>query len=104
LPMEFAAIKPALRTFIATLFEDNPYQFKPVFRGFYFTSALQEGVQVQYASERVARQFALQPRAGADRLPASDSSHFLLGLFRKVIFADKQLVKQYASPYRNKLR
>src|SRR5690606_10261847 len=53
MPMEFAGIKPALRTFIATLFEENPYQFKPVFRGFYFTSALQEGVAVQPASERV---------------------------------------------------
>ena len=64
LPMEFAGIKPALRTFIATLFEDNPYQFKPVFRGFYFTSALQEGVAVQPASDRVARQFALGPGQG----------------------------------------
>ncbi|RPE80248.1 type VI secretion system membrane subunit TssM [Vulcaniibacterium tengchongense] len=105
LPLEFAAIKPALRTFIATLFEENPYQFKPVFRGFYFTSALQEGISVQHASERVARQFALQPRgAAAERAPVSESSHFLLGLFRKVIFADKQLVRQYSSPTRNRLR
>ncbi|ALN55789.1 type VI secretion protein IcmF [Lysobacter enzymogenes] len=105
LPMEFTAIKPALRTFIATLFEENPYQFKPVFRGFYFTSALQEGVSVQHASERIARQFSLRPRAGAsERAPMSDNGHFLLGLFRKVIFADKQLVKQYSSPGRNRLR
>ncbi|MFC3551866.1 type VI secretion system membrane subunit TssM [Lysobacter cavernae] len=105
LPLEFAAIKPALRTFIATLFEENPYQFRPVFRGFYFTSALQEGVSVQHASERVARQFSLQPRAAtSERTPVSDSSHFLLGLFRKVIFADKQLVRQYSSPTRNRLR
>ncbi|RNF83576.1 type VI secretion system membrane subunit TssM [Montanilutibacter psychrotolerans] len=105
LPMEFTGIKPALRTFIATLFEENPYQFKPVFRGFYFTSALQEGVSVQPASERVARQFGLQGRAAAgERGPISDGGHFLLGLFRKVIFADRQLVKQYSSPSRNKLR
>ncbi|MFD0739559.1 type VI secretion system membrane subunit TssM [Lysobacter koreensis] len=106
LPMEFAGIKPALRTFIATLFEENPYQFKPVFRGFYFTSALQEGVSAQHASERVARQFALAPRGAQapERHPAAASGHFLLGLFRKVIFADKQLVRQYSSPNRNKLR
>ncbi|MGO1891559.1 MAG: type VI secretion protein IcmF/TssM N-terminal domain-containing protein, partial [Luteimonas sp.] len=53
LPLEFVGIKPALRTFIATLFEENPYQYPPVFRGFYFTSALQEGHSVHYASERV---------------------------------------------------
>ncbi|WP_232526316.1 type VI secretion system membrane subunit TssM [Lysobacter capsici] len=105
LPMEFTGIKPALRTFIATLFEENPYQFKPVFRGFYFTSALQEGVSVQHASERIARQFSLRPRASAaERAPMSDNGHFLLGLFRKVIFADKQLVRQYSSPGSNRLR
>lgn len=105
MPMEFAGIKPALRTFIATLFEENPYQFKPVFRGFYFTSALQEGVTVQPTSERVARQFGLATDARADEaLPVADSSHFLLGLFRKVIFADRQLVRQYSSPGRTRLR
>lgn len=105
LPLEFTAIKPALRTFIATLFEENPYQFKPVFRGFYFTSALQEGVSVHHAYERIGRQFALEPRAAtAERAPLSESSHFLLGLFRRVIFADKQLVRQYSSPTRNRLR
>ena len=105
MPMEFAGIKPALRTFIATLFEENPYQFKPVFRGFYFTSALQEGVTVQPASERVARQFGLggSPMAG-DSVPTMESSHFLLGLFRKVIFADRQLVRQYSNPGRTRVR
>ena len=42
-PLEFAALKPALSAFVATLFEENPFQFKPVFRGFYFTSGTQEG-------------------------------------------------------------
>lgn len=105
MPMEFAGIKPALRTFIATLFEENPYQFKPVFRGFYFTSALQEGVTVQPASERVTRQFELGGNpASAESVPPADSSHFLLGLFRKVIFADRQLVRQYSHPGRTRMR
>ena len=56
-PLEFAAIKPALRAFIATLFEENPFQFQPVFRGFYFTSALQEGEPVSASSQQVARRF-----------------------------------------------
>ncbi|QOW22155.1 type VI secretion system membrane subunit TssM [Novilysobacter avium] len=105
MPMEFAGIKPALRTFIATLFEENPYQFKPVFRGFYFTSALQEGVTVQPASERVARQFELQGgMPTGETVAPADSSHFLLGLFRKVIFADRQLVRQYSNPGRTRVR
>lgn len=105
MPLEFSGIKPALRTFIATLFEENPYQFKPVFRGFYFTSALQDGVAVQPTSERIAQQFSLTPRVGAGETnPHSDKGHFVLGLFRKVIFADRQLVRRYASPNSIKLR
>lgn len=105
LPLEFVGIKPALRTFIATLFEENPYQFKPVFRGFYFTSALQEGLSVHHASERVGRAFSLQPASATEREgEAGNTAHFLKGLFRKVMFADRQLVQQYSSPHQTRLR
>ena len=104
MPMEFTGIKPALRTFIATLFEENPYQFKPVFRGFYFTSALQEGVAVQPATERVGRQFELSAGVHDDPVPTADASYFLQGLFRRVIFADHGLVRQYSSRARTRLR
>ena len=105
LPLEFVGIKPALRTFIATLFEENPYQFKPVFRGFYFSSALQEGQSVHHASQRVGRQFALQPAAdNADQAPSGQTAFFLKDLFHKVIFADRQLVRQYSSPHQNRMR
>src|SRR5690606_13576574 len=51
------------------------------------------------------RQFGLAADAHAgEALAPADSSHFLLGLFRKVIFADKQLVRQYSNPGRTKLR
>lgn len=107
LPLEFAAIKPALRTFIATLFEENPYQFKPVFRGFYFTSAIQEGVSVHRASERISRQFDLGA-APAPPSPAheadSQNGFFLKGLFRNVVFADRQLVRQHSTPRRTRMR
>ncbi len=106
LPLEFAAIKPALRTFIATLFEENPYQFKPVFRGFYFTSAIQEGLSVHRASERIAKQFSLEHKGpvAEQHDAASDAGFFLKGLFRKVIFADKQLVRQYSNVNRTRMR
>lgn len=103
LPLEFSAIKPMLRIFIATLFEDNPYQFRPVFRGFYFTSALQEGSGVEKASGRLAQRFGLSP---GEAVPASvresHNGYFLLNLFRKVVFADRQLVRRYT--HRTRLR
>jgi type VI secretion system protein ImpL len=103
-PLEFSAVKGPLRAFIATLFEENPYQFKPVLRGFYFTSALQEGEPVSASSQRVAQRFdlKLQPQAHAE--VASQHGYFLLNLFRKVIFADKDLVAQYASQSKTRLR
>jgi type VI secretion system protein ImpL len=102
-PLEFASLKPALRAFVATLFEDNAFQFQPVFRGFYFTSAVQEGSSSSRASERVAQQFALRsPGEHTTGLVQSQDGFFLKDLFSKVIFADRELVRQHAS--RRKLR
>ena len=103
-PLEFAALKPALRTFLNTLFEDNPYQFRPIFRGFYFTSAVQEGQSTSRASERVAEQFGLQLQQGAASAVYSQNGFFLKELFSRVIFADRDLVKQYTSRYKLRLR
>ncbi|RTL28168.1 MAG: type VI secretion system membrane subunit TssM [Burkholderiales bacterium] len=103
-PLEFAALKPALRTFINTLFEENPYQFRPIFRGFYFTSAVQEGQSTSRASERVAEQFGLQLQPGTSAAVYSNSGFFLKELFSRVIFADRQLVQQYTSRHKLRLR
>ncbi|MRW89099.1 type VI secretion system membrane subunit TssM [Duganella sp. FT80W] len=101
-PLEFATIRVPLRAFLVTLFEENPFQFKPVFRGFYFTSALQEGLPLSEQSVRVAKRFALTTANAAPEASAGHAGFFLLNLFRKVIFADKDLVSQYAS--KNKIR
>jgi len=63
-PLEFAALKAPLRTFITTLFEDKPVPVPAIFRGFYFTSAVQEGQSTGRASQRVAERFALSPVSG----------------------------------------
>ncbi len=103
-PLEFAALKPTLRTFLHTLFEENPYQFRPIFRGFYFTSAVQEGQSTSRASRRVAEQFGLQLQPGTSAAVYSQSGFFLKELFSRVIFADKQLVQQYTSRQKTRLR
>jgi type VI secretion system protein ImpL len=101
-PLEFATMRAPLRAFLAALFEENPFQFKPVFRGYYFTSALQEGMPVSEQSQRLAKRFALTVPDAPPIAAAGNSGFFLLDLFRKVIFADKDLVSQYAS--KNKVR
>lgn len=103
-PLEFSTVKNPLRSFIATLFEENPFQFKPIFRGFYFTSALQEGQAISASADRIASRFSLkqirQPKVDI----SSQHGFFLLDLFRKVIFADKSLVSQYASKAKSRFR
>ncbi len=105
-PLEFASLKPHLRAFLATLFEENTWQFKPVMRGFYFTSALQEGAVENLSSRRVATRFDLQLKGGEHKGAQQEeqSGFFLLELFRKVIFADKELVKRYTSPHATRLK
>ncbi|ARS59247.1 type VI secretion system membrane subunit TssM [Ralstonia pseudosolanacearum] len=104
-PLEFASIKPALRAFLVTLFDENPFQYKPVFRGFYFTSALQEGATNSASAERIARRFGLSTDGAArSREVFSKNGFFLRDLFSKVIFSDRQTVRQFASPAKTRLR
>lgn len=105
-PLEFAALKTPLRSFLATLFQDNPFQHRPIFRGFYFTSALQEGIATSASSRRVAERFGLgaPTMTPAPTVVSSQNGFFLRDLFSRVIFADKGLVRQYTSKARIKLR
>lgn len=108
-PLEFKTLKPALKSFIGTLFEDNPYQFQPVFRGFYFTSALQEGIIESPMTENIAQEFQLQqvPLNGQDGPSPSlapNHGYFLQGLFSNVILRDKDLVKQHINPAKKRQR
>ena len=108
-PLEFKTLKPALKTFISTLFEENPYQFKPVFRGFYFTSALQEGVVESPMTEQIAGEFNLQRNPdsefGQQRISVSQNhGYFLKGLFSEIILKDKNLVKQHINPAKKRQR
>ena len=114
-PLEFTSLRSQLRAFLATLFEENTYQFRPIFRGFYFTSALQEGSVENQSSRRVASRFDLTLAAAAAQAGAPGNGqaaypvgeqygYFLLDLFRKVIFADRELVKRYTSPTAGRMK
>ncbi|MBY4897541.1 type VI secretion system membrane subunit TssM [Cupriavidus sp. AU9028] len=104
-PLEFASIKPVLRAFLVTLFDENPFQYKPVFRGFYFTSAVQEASTTSAAAERIARRFGLKLDAAAhSREVFSKNGFFLRDLFSKVVFADRRTVRQFSSPVKTRMR
>jgi len=103
-PAEFASIKPALRAFVATLFEDNPFQFKPIFRGFYITSAIQGNDIKPAINDRILRKFSLQGGGNGQVRAALSHGYFLKELFSKVIFPDRNLVRQHTTRAKTRLR
>lgn len=103
-PIEFNGMRAAVCKFVELLFQEDPYHSKPLLRGFYFTSALQEGQPKLAAGTRVSNIFDLSHKGGlAMPLPASNS-YFLRTLFRDVIFPDRHLVTQQIKPASNRLR
>lgn len=98
-PLEFKTLKPILKAFISTLFEENPYQFKPIFRGFYFSSALQQGAVESPMTAHIAQEFGLLQSFTADSaevvISPQQHGYFLKGLFSGVILKDRNLVKQH---------
>jgi type VI secretion system protein ImpL len=89
-PMELAHLEQNLSAFVGALFLRNRYQGTPLFRGFYFTSATQEGE----AAPRATRE--ARSAGGADvrstvRMASATSSFFLTDLFRRIIFPDQNL-------------
>lgn len=91
-PIEFNAMREPIGKFIELLFQQDPYHAKPLLRGFYFTSALQEGTPRIDAGNRVSNQFDLaKPGFDAAQLPTSNG-FFLRNLFREVLFLDQHLV------------
>lgn len=103
-PIEFNAMRDAIGKFVELLFQEDPYHSKPLLRGFYFTSALQEGTPRIAAGNRVSSQFDLT-KSGFDaaQLPTSNG-FFLRKLFGDVIFPDQHLITRQVSGGNSRMR
>jgi type VI secretion system protein ImpL len=89
-PVELTHVQQNLSAFVGALFHRNRYQGTPLFRGFYFTSATQEGE----ASPRATRE--ARSTGGSDvrstvAMASAASSYFIGDLFRRVIFPDQNI-------------
>lgn len=93
-PDEMAMLKDPLTTFVNRLFQNNPFQENPIFRGFYFTSGTQEGVPVDQVIQSIARQYNL-PNYGANEFPEQreTKSYFIKDLFTRVLIHDQKMVR-----------
>jgi type VI secretion system protein ImpL len=103
-PIEFNAMREAIAKFVELLFQDDPYHSKPLLRGFYFTSALQEGTPRISAGTRVSQQFDLSKPGFDAAHPPSSNSFFLKSLFREVLFPDQHLITSQLKSSNTRMR
>jgi len=68
-PLQFAHAQKKLTNLVAALFRSNPFQESAVLRGFYFTSATQQGDPVDHLTAPVPVQAAAPVKSGAPGLP-----------------------------------
>src|SRR5262249_46130221 len=92
-PLQVRAARERVGQFLGELFQRNPYQDAPIFRGFYFTSGTQEGRPIDRVMGEMARAFGLRARALDDSAErrSERKSYFLRDLFVRVIFPDQEL-------------
>lgn len=103
-PIEFNSLREPLCKFVEMLFQHDPYHSKPLLRGFYFTSAIQEGRAHAVAGARITRVFDLEDKVVDVAPPTKADGYFLQSLFREVLFPDCHLVTRQTKPAATRLR
>ncbi len=91
-PAQVASLDPALRLLVDTLFGESRYEDSAWLRGFYLTSATQEGTPIDRLTGALAASFGLPaaaPARGASRVERR--SFFLRRLLTDVIFPEAGL-------------
>ena len=102
-PMQFRAVLPRLARFVEVLFQANPYQEAPLYRGFYFTSGTQEGRPIDSVINAMLRGFGLASTApGMTVEPSQAKSYFIENVFSRVVFPDRNLAGPSAAGERRR--
>ncbi|MBI3595520.1 MAG: type VI secretion system membrane subunit TssM [Nitrospirae bacterium] len=91
-PLQLVSGREKFARFVEILFQPNPYQESPIFRGFYFTSGTQEGTPIDRILSAVSKASGL-PDVISEALEAQKEtkSYFIKNLFTEIIFPDQIL-------------
>lgn len=90
-PAQMEQLDPPLRALIDTVFGESRYEQSPWLRGFYFTSATQEGSPIDRMLGEMAQSFGLRADAPPRRAHGQTRSFFLHDLITQVIFPEAGL-------------
>ena len=89
-PYQFKALESKLAYLISEIFQPNPYQDNPIFRGFYFTSGTQEGIPLDLAIREIAKQFNLPEYTDSESTPVFETkNYFIKDLLNEVVVGDQ---------------
>ena len=92
MPNQFRAAGPRLSEFVYQVFKKSPYKETPIFGGFYFTSAAQEGVPIQYLQGAGKQSFGSLPNAAPQTAEGGHKAYFIHSLLREVILPNSKQV------------
>ena len=93
-PLQLERVRPALRQFVKTLFDSGGQGERPLFRGFYLTSAAPSGAAVDRVLKPAAAAIGLTASPAASPTPAGGGAWFVNDLFTRVIFPDRDMVTE----------
>ncbi len=89
-PFQFKSLRKKLTYLIGEVFQPNPYQDNPIFRGFYFTSGTQEGVPLDLAIGEIAKQFNLPAIPGEEFEEVVETkNYFIKDLLNDIVIPDQ---------------
>ena len=89
-PFQFNSLEQKLTYLIGEVFQHNPYQDNPLFRGFYFTSGTQEGLPLDIAIREIAKQFNLpEPEADSSEEAVEKKNYFIKDLLNDIVIGDQ---------------
>lgn len=89
-PFQFHSLKDKVVYLLSEVFQHNPYQEDPLFRGFYFTSGTQEGVPLDLAIRAIAKQFDLQEQFNENTNELLEKKqYFIKDLLNDIVIGDK---------------
>ena len=89
-PIEFERLIPKLSAYLEGLFEENPYQEMPLFRGIYFSSALRKGSPVSEFLE------VTKLKENLEAEPEKEKGIFLKDFFDRILPKDRNLFSPIA--------
>ncbi|SPH18691.1 hypothetical protein DEA8626_02233 [Defluviimonas aquaemixtae] len=90
-PAQMARVEAPLRALIDTVFGESRYEDSPWLRGFYFTSATQEGSPIDRLVGELSSAFGLASEPPRRRAHGETRSYFLRELLSDVIFPEAGL-------------